>query len=192
MSYRSRVTPVRRPADHPACTDPTVRKALDSLFEHVCPGQDKPEIDDAHAGIAIAAHNPALALQLAQLSRFIALELPFCARSDLRELVILAVNTHFGCEYALQSRIAVAEAAGISREMQSALGAWERSHLFNEEQHLVIEFAFAVASGAVADELFARVVGEYGEAGAVELSTVAGFWSFWALLLNAVGVVPNA
>jgi ABC-type uncharacterized transport system ATPase subunit len=133
----------------------------------------------------IAALNPKLALNLAKLSGFIALELPWCERRDLRELAIQSVNVHFKSAYSFKARKPTAEAAGISAEQQAALESWETSDLFEDEQRLVIAYAHAVASGAVPPEIFSRVADRYGEKGAVELTTVIAFWSFWAMFLNA-------
>jgi alkylhydroperoxidase family enzyme len=49
----------------------------------------------------------------------------------------------------------------------------------------VIEYTLAVIAGDVPDELFAKVVARYGEQGALEFTTVAAWWSFWAMILNA-------
>lgn len=181
----ARVTPVYSPSDYPGPVDEATRQDLETLFAHLFPGKADPQIDRSHDGIAIAAHNPKLALNLAKLSGFIALELPWCERRDLRELAIQSVNVHFKSAYSLKARKPTAEAAGISVEQQAALESWETSDLFDDEQRLVIAYAHAVASGAVPAEIFSRVADRYGEKGAVELTTVIAFWSFWAMFLNA-------
>jgi len=187
----ARVTAVHRPADYPGPVDEATAQALAELFAHVCPGAREPEIDQSHAGIAIAALNPKLALQLAKLSGFIAGELPWCRRRDLRELAMQVVNLHFGCDYAFRVRLPAAQAAGIGAALLAALPAWRSSALFDAEQRLVIEYTQAVVTGAVPAELFARVVERYGEKGAVEFTTLAAFWSFWAMLLNATRPEPE-
>lgn len=63
---------------------------------------------------------------------------------------------------------------------------WENASVFDEEQRLVIEYANAVVACDVPDVLFARVVERYGEKGAVELTSLIGFWSCWAMLLSAI------
>jgi alkylhydroperoxidase family enzyme len=144
-----------------------------------------PRIDESHDGIAIAAHNPELARQLAQLSRFLALDLPWCERQDLRELAIQVVNRELHCEYSFRTRAPIAAAAGVGLDAQHALSEWRSSALFNEEQRLVIEYAQAVIRSEVSDELFLRVAQAYTEKGAIEFTTVVAFWSFWAMVLNA-------
>jgi alkylhydroperoxidase family enzyme len=182
----SRITPVYRPGDHPGLPDTQIAGELGELFEYLQPNNPDPQIDRAHAGIAIAAQNPQLALHLAKLSRFIALELPWCERTDLRELAIQTLNLHFKCDFAFQARWPHAQAAGIRPELQAAIPFFKTTPLFDDEQRLVIEYTRAVISGDVPEALFARVVERYGEKGAVEFTTAVGWWSFWAMLLNAV------
>jgi len=181
----ARVKAIHRSDDYPGMPDEMTRQELVALFQHLFPGNPHPEIDQSHAGLAVAAHNPKLALNLAKLSALIAGELPWSQRRDLRELAIQAVNVHFGSDYSFQARMGAAQAAGISADQLAAIAHWRTSPLFNEEQGLVLEYAHAVASGQVPGALFGRVVERYGEKGAVELTSLIAFWSFWALFLNA-------
>ena len=181
----ARVTAVYRPGDHPDFRDGATAKELSDLFGYLFPNATAPQIDGAHDGIAIAAQNPTLALNLSKLSRFMALELTWSQRHDLRELAIQALNLHFNCDYSFNSRIRSAEAAGVSIDLQRALPNWRQSKLFNAEQKLVVEYTLAVVNGKVPDELFARVAAAFGEKGAVEFTAVVGFWAFWAMFLNA-------
>lgn len=178
-----RVKGIFKPDDPPGGADEETAALFASLF----PGVEHPEFDMDHCGLAIAAHNPKLALNLAQLSRFIALDTEWCRRADLRELAIQTVNLHFGADYAFRTRIPAAGAAGIGPDMLAALPFWRTSILFDDAQRLVIEYSHAVVSGDVPAALFRRVVKAYGEKGAVECTTVIAFWSFWAMLLNAAG-----
>jgi alkylhydroperoxidase family enzyme len=181
----ARVTAVYKPSQYPGTPSEETRKDLAELFQQLLPNSPKPEIDKRHAGIAIAAQNPKLALALAKLSGFIAGELPWCRRHDLRELAIQAVNLHFKSEYSFNARISNAVAGGLSADLLAALPAWRTSSLFTEEQRLVIEYANAAAAGEVSDELFARIVDTYGEKEAIECTALVSFWSFWAIFLKA-------
>ena len=180
-----RVTGVFAPDDYPGEPDAETRNDVTALFATLFPGVVDPRFDANHAGMAIAALSPKLALGLAGLSRQIALDLPWCARADLRELAVQAVNLHFGAAYSFRARTAGAKAAGVSDAQLSALHDWRTSDLFDDEQTLVIEYAIATVSGVVPGPLFARVEERYGERGAVELAAVAAFFAFWAMLLNA-------
>lgn len=177
-----RVKGIFRPSDYPG--NPAEAEAL---FAALCPGMSDPQIDRDHAGLAIAAHQPRLALLLSQLSRFLALDTGWGQRADLRELAIQTVNLHFGCGYGFAARMRPADAAWLSAEMLAALPFWRHSPLFDAEQRLVIEYAHAVASGDVPAPLFARIRDAYGERGAVECTSIIALWSFWAMMLNAMG-----
>lgn len=182
-----RVTAVFRPGDYPGTPDDMTRMQVSDLFERLFPGVADPRIDDGHAGIAIAALNPLLAGRLGELSAFLAVDLPWSQRRDLRELAIQTVNLKLGCTYAFKARVKAAEAAGIGRDALDALADWRASDRFDDEQRLVIDYAENVVANSVSDSLFARVSGAFGEKGAVECTAVIAFWSFWAMFLNATG-----
>jgi alkylhydroperoxidase family enzyme len=183
----ARVKAIYKPSDCPDDADPAMRADFAALFSHLFPGASAPEIDRSHAGIAIAALNPKLALNLAQLSRFMALDMPWCQRGDLRELAILTLNLHFQCDYAARARLPHARTAGISDAQRDALPDWRTSDLFDEEQRLVIDYTIATISGTVSDTLFAQISERYGEKGAVEFTAAVAWWSFWAMFLKATG-----
>jgi len=182
----SRVTPVYAPGDHPKAGDPAVQGELAELFGYLFPNVEKPEIDPPHTGLAIAAQNPKLALQLAKMSRFMVLELPWCQRRDRLELAIQAVNLHFKSDFSFQARLPQITASGLGLEKAAAIPYWRTTPLFDAEERLVVEYAFAAAAGDVPAELFARVAEQYGEQGAVEFTSVVAWFSFWAMLINAV------
>jgi alkylhydroperoxidase family enzyme len=184
-SVPKRVTAVYKPSQYPGTPSESTRQELAELFQHLLPRSADPEIDERHAGIAIAAQNPKLALALAKLSGLIGGELPWSRRQDLRELAIQTVNLHFKSDYSFNARIPNALAGGIGADLLAALPSWRTSTLFSAEQRLIIEYAEAVASGKVSDELFARLVASYGEKEAIECTALVAFWSFWAMFLKA-------
>lgn len=179
-----RVTAVRKPADYPH-PDAETQAGLDELFGALFPGNPAPEFDDAHIGMAIAALNPKMALNLARTSAVIAGQTDWCQRRDLRELAIQTVNVHFRSDYSFRSRLPACEAAGVTTEQLAMLPFWNTSSAFDGEQRLAIEYALAVVTGSVPDHLFRRVVTAWGEKGAVECTALVSYWSFWAMFLNA-------
>lgn len=181
----ARVTGVYKPSQYPGKPSEGTRTDLTELFHYILPQASDPEIDKRHAGLAIAAQNPRLALGLAKLSSFIAGELPWCQRRGLRELAIQTVNMYFKSDYSFNARVPNAAASGIGADLQAALPSWRTSTLFDEEQKLIIEYTNAVVRGDVPGELFSRVVAKYGEKEAIECTALVSFWSFWALFLNA-------
>lgn len=183
----NRIAPVNRPEDHPGASQAEIADGLATLFAALFPGKTDPAFDANHLGLAFAAHSPALALQLAQTSGLIAGKLAWSQRTDLRELAILTLCRRLGADYAYRSRLTSARAAGLDEEQIAALADWRTSDRLDEEQKLTIEYADAVAGNVVSDDLSARVVARWGEAGAVECTALVAFWSCWALFLNALG-----
>ena len=181
----NRITKIYRPEDYPGQPDQATQQELNTLFETLCPGSPDPEIDKNHDGVAIAAHNPGLALRLAQLSGFMSLQMPWSRRADLRDLTVQTVNTYYKCQYSFDTRKAGAEAAGISTAQQLAIGQWHTSELFDDEQRLVIEYTDAVLKGEVTDELSTRVTAAFGEKGTVEFTALIGLFAAWAMILKA-------
>jgi hypothetical protein len=181
----ARVTAVYKPNQYPGTPSGATRADLGELFRYLSPQASDPEIDQRHAGLAIAAQNPKLALDLAKLSSFIAGELPWCQRSGMRELAIQTLNVHFKSDYSFKARIPNAVSSGIGADLLAALPSWQTSNLFNDEQRLIIEYTNAVVRGDVPGDLFSRVVAKYGEKEAIECTALVAFWSFWAMFLNA-------
>ena len=182
----ARVKLVLKPADFPGAPDEATRKDLNELFEHMFPGQTNPEIPGNHAAFGVVAHNPRLALLIIKLADYIVREMPWTSQRVMqREVAIQTLNWHFKCEFSFQAHFKPAGASGLSLEQQACIPFWRTTNVFNAEQRLVIEYTLAVVAGEVSDELFARVVKQYGEQGALELSVGVAWWSFWAMIINA-------
>jgi alkylhydroperoxidase family enzyme len=182
----ARIKLIYRPSDYPGNPDDATKTALDELFQHMFPGQSDPKIAGDHSAMAAVAHNPLLALHMAKLSAFIVRETSWSAQNRaLRQLAIQTLNLQLKCEFSFQSHLRNSMAVGISLEQQACIPFWRTSNVFNEEQKLVIEYTLAVISGEVPEELFAKVVGRYGEKGAVECTTCIAWFSLWALIINA-------
>jgi alkylhydroperoxidase family enzyme len=181
----ARVTLVNTAGDYPN-PDEATKTDLAELFKTLFPHTENPSFDEAHAGMAIAAQSPQLALNLAKMSGFMAKSLPWAqAHRQMNELAIQALNVFFKSPYTLKSRKPAADANGISAEMLAAIPHWRDSDLFTDEQRLVIEYTKAVIGGEVLEALFGKVVALYGERGAIEFTTAIGYWSMWTMLLNA-------
>jgi 4-carboxymuconolactone decarboxylase len=178
----ARVTQIFRPEAFPGSPDAATRADLDALWAHLFPeGQS----GEPHAGYAVLANSPRLALMIARMSDYVIGELPWAQRRDLRELAAQTLNLHYKCDFSFHSHLSLAQLAGITAEQQASIAFWRTSILFDDEQRLVIEYTQACVTGDVPEELFARVVAQFGEAGAVEFTVTVGWWSLWAMLLNA-------
>ncbi len=185
-----RVTAVYKPADYPGDLDERTQADIAELFEYLFPGNADPEIDAAHTGIAVAAQNPQLALHLARMSGFIVRGLAWCQNQQLHELAVQTVNLHFRCDFTLRARSARALSLGIGANLLAAIPDWAVSDLLNGEQKLVVEYTYAVVSGAVPAELLARVTAQYGEKEAIECTAAIAWWAMWAMIINALCPSP--
>jgi len=182
-----RVNAVRKPADYLGALDNTAKNDVEALFARLCPGEAEPAFKGGQLGWGVmAAQSPRLAMLVADLTFYIAREMAWCQRRDLRELAIQSVNFHFRSGFSFQSHWAQAQAAGLTAEQIAAIPYWQTTTVFDDEQRLVIEYALAVASGDVPDALFGKVVARYGEKGTIEFTTVVAHWSFWAMIGNAL------
>jgi alkylhydroperoxidase family enzyme len=177
----ARIQGVSHPRNWPGEMDDHTKKGFEELFAFV-PDE---EFAGRHFGYAVpTAQSPWLSLHIARLTSHVVRDMEWPKRVDLRELAIQTVNLHFKCGFNYRSHIGYAESSGISAEMQAAIPLWNTSDLFDEEQKLVIEFAYATASGDVSDDLFQRVRKRWGERGAIEFTAVVATFAFWAMLVN--------
>jgi alkylhydroperoxidase family enzyme len=183
---KARVKPCFRPADYPAALNEAARRDVAALFTFLAPDAESPEIDDAHMGIAIAALNPKLALNLAKMSVFMAQDLLWCPQPQLRELAVQAVNFRYHCGYTLRARRPRAESLGLGADVLAAIPDWQSSSLFSAAQRQIIAYVNAVISGNVPEILSKEMIDEYGEMGVVELTAAIGWWSMWAMFINAL------
>jgi len=184
----ARVKLVYKPSDYPN-PDAETQQALKQLFDHMFPGQARREIPGKSGAFATVTQSPKLAYLLVKVSDYmVGGDCWSGQRNPLRQLMIQRLNQLLNCEFAFQSHIRPAEAQGVTVEQQACLAFWRRtSGLFSDEQRLVLEFTEAVVAGEVPEELFARVVRQYGERGAVEFTVAVAWWSFWGMIINATG-----
>ena len=175
----ARIPPVSRASDYPG--DPA---EIAPLFDALFPGIVAPAFDESHAGLAIAARSPQIALHLAKLSRLLVLDSYWATRPDLREIAIQTTNIRSCCAYGFATRVPAGEAAGLSADRQRALATPDTAGL-NADQRLVADYAAATLANHVPDALFARAVATFGETAVVELSAIVAFWSFRNIAQNA-------
>ena len=106
----------------------------------------------------------------------------------LREIAILAVGATRRSDYEVWAHERVAAAMGFSTDEIAALvdGSWT-SH--DERESVTYEVAVELARGGDLSEHSARdLVAVLGEAGAVELVTLVGYYCTLAMLLQSFGI----
>jgi hypothetical protein len=182
----ARVKLVYKPGDFPGNPDAGTRQALTELFNHMYPGQANPEIPGKSGAFALVARDPRLAMRLIQLSDYILREMPWTSkRVALKQLMIQTLNVQLKCDFSYQSHLAPAKASGISLEQQACIPMWRTANCFDEEQRLVIEYTLAVVASDVPEELWNRVVKQFGEQETLDLTVGIAWWSFWSMIINA-------
>lgn len=177
-----RINAVFKPADILQVDDQALAESA-AMFATMFPNIENPAFDEHHAGMAIAAVNPALALHLRSISAFMLLEMPFGQHAALRELAIATVHRKLDCQYGFKSRLDACKAAGISDAILAVLPVPDRK-LLDAEQALVVEYAAAVVDNEVNDELLDRFVEYFDEKSAVECASIVGLWSCWTMIIN--------
>jgi alkylhydroperoxidase family enzyme len=182
----ARVALVMKPSDYPGTPDEKTKADLDALFKHMFPQSENPEIPGTAAVFGVIAQNPALALHIIRASDYFVRQNEFTVgRTDLRQLLIQTLCYALKCDFNFTAHIKPAAQSGISVEQQALIPFWRTTNAFNDEQKLVIEYTYAVVSGDVPEELFARVVKHFGEKTAIECTVAIAWWSFFSMIANA-------
>jgi alkylhydroperoxidase family enzyme len=93
------------------------------------------------------------------------------------------------CEYGFVRHIEIAERVGLKREQIDAIGSYETSPLFNEDDKLILRYADELTTKArVDDALFSKVEKLIGKGNVLELTAATAFWNMMARNLNALQV----
>ena len=93
----------------------------------------------------------------------------------LRSLVQARISQLNHCDFCidLNSQLAAERAGSLDKAL--AVADWAASALFSARERLALEYAEAVTTSGVSDELAARVKAEFGEDTMVELTGLAAF-----------------
>ncbi|MGA0608365.1 carboxymuconolactone decarboxylase family protein [Phenylobacterium sp. VNQ135] len=109
--------------------------------------------------------------------------------ATLTELAILVTARHWDQGFEWRVHAPLARAAGVSEESLNALAADEEATFASVDEALVYALCREVLrTGTLSDATFGAAVTRFGRPGLVELLSIAGFYSWLALLLNAHGV----
>lgn len=136
---------------------------------------------------ATMAHNPGL------LRRVSALGGRFLFRGTLperaREIVILRSAYRSGSEYEFGQHTIIGGAAGLSEEEIGRLARADAGSGWSDrEQALIAMVDELAADDCVSDRTWARLRGQYDDAGLVEVLLLPGYYRMLAGFLNSAGV----
>ncbi len=111
---------------------------------------------------------------------------------DVRELAILCVARHTGSAVEWNAHVAIALRKGVP---ESAIAAVLHGHDLSDlpaSQCAGIAFCRELcASQNISDAVYLSALEQFGETGLVELTTITGYFTLLAMILNAFDVPPE-
>lgn len=147
--------------------------------------------------IAVTAHHPSLLVGYSTLE--LAAERSHRVDERLKELAVLKAAQLAGCEWCLDFGSALVRAKGITDDEMRALLDYRDSHLFSEDDKLVLDYAVGMSRTPVevSDELFARLRARFDEAQLVELTSAIALENYrarfnWAFRIEGEGFSEGA
>ena len=114
----------------------------------------------------------------------------------LREFVILITARQWTQDTEWNSHVAIAEKDGLSPEIATALAAGQRPAGMADDEAAVYDFCDELhRNQSVSDATYAKALGKFGEQGVVDIISVNGYYTWFAMIMNSVrtpGYTPIA
>jgi 4-carboxymuconolactone decarboxylase len=114
----------------------------------------------------------------------------------LREFVILITARQWTQDTEWNSHVAIAEKDGLSPEIATALAAGQRPTGMSDEEAAVYDFCDELhRNQSVSDATYAKALAKFGEQGVVDIISVNGYYTWFAMIMNSVrtpGYTPIA
>ena len=114
----------------------------------------------------------------------------------LREFVILITARQWTQDTEGNSHVAIAEKDGLSPEIATALAAGQRPAGMADDEAAVYDFCDELhRNQSVSDATYAKALGKFGEQGVVDIISVNGYYTWFAMIMNSVrtpGYTPIA
>jgi 4-carboxymuconolactone decarboxylase len=105
--------------------------------------------------------------------------------SKLNEFAILVTARHWSQPYEWAIHQPLAVKAGVSPEVVAMVAEGRRPSGLDEGEQLVHDFVTELLSHhGVCDATYRAAVGRFGEQGTIELTSVCGYYTFLAMVLN--------
>jgi 4-carboxymuconolactone decarboxylase len=109
----------------------------------------------------------------------------------LRELVILITARQWTQDTEWNSHVNIAVKDGLSPELAKALAAGERPVGMADDEAAVYDFCDELhRNQSVSDATYARAVAKFGEQGVVDIISVNGYYTWFAMIMNSVRATP--
>jgi 4-carboxymuconolactone decarboxylase len=111
--------------------------------------------------------------------------------AKLREFVILITARQWTQDTEWNSHVAIAEKAGISPEIATALAAGQRPPGMDEGEQIVYDFCDELhRNQSVSDGTYAKALDKFGEQGVVDIISVNGYYTWFAMIMNSARTPP--
>jgi 4-carboxymuconolactone decarboxylase len=109
----------------------------------------------------------------------------------LREFVILITARQWTQDTEWNSHVAIAEKDGLSPEIATALAAGQRPSVMDESEQIVYDYCDEIhRNQSVSDATYAKAVAKFGEQGVVDIISVSGYYTWFAMIMNSVRATP--
>lgn len=109
----------------------------------------------------------------------------------LRELVILITARQWTQDTEWNSHVAIAVKDGLSPEIATALAAGQRPPAMDEGEQIVYDFCDELhRNQSITDATYAKAVAKFGEQGVVDIISVNGYYTWFAMIMNSVRATP--
>lgn len=106
--------------------------------------------------------------------------------TTMSELVILLVAREWTQDFEWWFHYPIALKAGIPKEVADAIGDGRRPSAMSADEEMIYDYTTELLKNKrVADGTFERVKARFGEKGVVDLTGVAGYYTFLAMQLNS-------
>jgi 4-carboxymuconolactone decarboxylase len=130
-----------------------------------------------------ALRSPELMTRLQRLGEYLRYRNALGPR--LTELAILVTARAWSQPFEWALHVGEAESRGIARVTIAAIAAGSRPARMSADEAAVHDFVRELhAKQAVSDATYARAIAAFGEAGVVDLTAVAGYYTTLAMILN--------
>lgn len=104
---------------------------------------------------------------------------------DLSELAIIITARRWSQNYEWFAHRAIAEKAGIPAAVADAIGEGRRPDGLSPERQIVYDFCTEVhGNGQVCDTTYDKAKAAFGEQGVIDLTTICGYYSLLAMVMN--------
>jgi 4-carboxymuconolactone decarboxylase len=103
----------------------------------------------------------------------------------LMELAIIITARQWTQQYEWNAHDPLAIKAGVSPEIVKAVAEGRRPQTMSDDEDIVFEFCTELhRNRGVSDATYARAVARFGEQGVIELTSLAGYYTFLSMVMN--------